>query len=388
MITTERPQEAYVDTVQKLRPVIEAHRDDAERERRLSDAVVQTMEEAGLFKLWVPREYGGDELDLPTFLEMVEATSAIDGAAGWVLANVVGNGMQAAFLPKAGAIEIFGRDPGAPKVGAVMPRGRAVADAAGYRVTGQWQLVSGSHHASWLGLGTLIFDGDGPRLGPNGMPDLKIMFFPAADCEVLDTWYSTGLRGTGSTDVLVRSAVVPDHRTFSPFTGEPQVSGALYRVGVPGLFTFALTAVGLGIARGALNTFVEVARVKTPTLNHAGLASRPTIHAELARAEAKVQSARAYLMEVAHETMRSAANGNVPDKVEARWHLACLNSAASCEEAVDTVFRLAGSTSIYTGNRLDQCLRDIHTANQHLVVNPIWWEKTGQYYLGLGLGMP
>jgi alkylation response protein AidB-like acyl-CoA dehydrogenase len=235
----------------------------------------------------------------------------------------------------------------------------------------------------------LIFDGDAPRLGPHGMPDLKIMFLSAADCEVLDTWYSTGLRGTGSADVLVRNAFVPEQRAFSVFTGEPQVPGALYRIGILGLFSCALAAVGLGVARGAIDAFVEIARNKTPTLNHEGLAGRATIHAELARAEAKVQSARAYLMEVAHELMRFAATEEgVPEHIEARRRLACVNSAASCEEAVDTMFRLGGSTSMFTGNRLDTCLRDIHTANQHLVVNPIWWEKTGQYYLGLGLGMP
>ncbi|MPZ48017.1 MAG: acyl-CoA dehydrogenase [Dehalococcoidia bacterium] len=389
MTSTERTKEAVLNTARSLQAVIEGHRDESERERRLSPAIVAAMREAGLFNSWVPRELGGDEVDLPTFLEVVEAISAMDGAAGWVLANVTGNNMQAAFLPQAGAREILGGDQAALSVGAIAPKGHAVPVAGGYRLTGQWPLVSGAHHATWLGMGSLVFDGDAPRLGVHGMPDLKIMCVPAAECEVLDTWYAAGLRGTGSTDIAVRDVFVPEQRTFSAFTGQPQVPGALYQVGILALFSCALTAVGLGIARAAIDAFVELAKGKTPTLSQAGLGGRPTVHAEVAHAEARLQSARAYFFEVAREMMAVVEAGEaIPEDLEARRQLACVNSAASCEEAVDSMFKLGGSTAIYSGHRLERCLRDIHTANQHLVVSPVWWEKTGQYYFGLGLGMP
>lgn len=375
--------------VEELRPVIEQHREDGERDRQLSREVVSAMKEAGLFKLWMPREFGGEELDLPSFLSVIEQVSTADAAAGWVLANMAGNNMQSAFMPREGANDIYSSDPSAPTGGAFAPRGRAIPVEGGYRITGRWPLVSGCQYAGWLSMGALIFDGDAPRMGPHGVPDLKMFAVPISECQILDTWYATGMRGTGSTDVSVNDAFVPESRTFSTLTEPPKYPAPVYRLGLLALFSCALTSVGLGIARSAIDSFVELAKGKTPTLSQSTLGGRPVVHAEVARAEAKLQSARAFLFEVANEMMAVAeAGGQVSDDLEARRRLACVNSAASCEEAVDAMFRLGGSTSIYSGHRLEQCLRDIHVMNQHLVVSPVWWEKTGQYYFGLGLGMP
>jgi alkylation response protein AidB-like acyl-CoA dehydrogenase len=153
-------------------------------------------------------------------------------------------------------------------------------------------------------------------------------------------------------------------------------------------FFTALATVGLGIARAAIDAFVELAKAKTPTLSQSGLATRPTVHAELARAEATYQSARAYLHEVAHEIDAAVQTGPVPEELEARRRLACVNAGEASVRVVDAMYRLGGTTSINAGQTLDRCLRDVHTVNQHLAVSPVWWEKTGQYYFGLGLGMP
>ena len=155
------------------------------------------------------------------------------------------------------------------------------------------------------------------------------------------------------------------------------------------LFGFALTSVFFGIARDAIEELINLAKVKTPTLSQTGLAVRPTLHAEVAKAQALVQSSRAYLHDVAREFTAAIESGQpIPDELEARRRLASVNAASACTEAVDRVFTLAGATPIYSGHRLERCLRDVHTANQHLLVSPVWWEKTGQYYLGSELGMP
>jgi alkylation response protein AidB-like acyl-CoA dehydrogenase len=226
-------------------------------------------------------------------------------------------------------------------------------------------------------------------MGHGGVPDFQLMFFPMEDCKILDTWYSTGMRGTGSADFVVEDAFVPKQRTFPLFTAQSRLPGSLYKMRIEMHFLTALACVGLGIARAAIDSFVELAKGKTPTLSQTGLAVRPTVHAEVARAEALCQSARAYMHEVAREMTEAVSTGDaVPEELESRRRLACVHAAESCEEAVDLMYRLGGMTSIYTGHRLDRCLRDIHTVNQHLAVSPVWWEKTGQYYFGLGLGMP
>ncbi len=375
--------------VARVTPIVEQHRDAGEQERRLPDAVITAMRDAGLFTLWTAREFGGGEVDLRTFMEAVEELARVDGASGWTFANLAAGAVLTAHLPQAGAKEIYADGPNVPLPGAVAPRGRAVPRDGGYLLSGHWPLASGCHHGDWLSGVALVFDGDVPRLGPDGAPDLKVMFIRRADAAILDTWHSVGLRGTGSTDFTATEVFVPEDRVFSLFTAPPQVDGALYRTGILQLYSMALTPVLLGIARAAIDAFIAVAKAKTPTLSQTGLGTRPTTHAEVARAEAVLQSSRAYLYEVADEFMAWArTDTQLPDELEAKRRLACANAGASCPTVVNQMFALAGTTPIYTGHRLERCLRDIHTASQHLVVSPVWWEKTGQFYLGLGLGMP
>lgn len=386
-MTTETVATSVLESVERIRPVLEQCWEEGERERRLPDAVMAAIQKEGLLKLWLPREYGGAEADMVGYLTAIEAISRIDSAAGWTFANMATGAAQAAFLPEEGAREIYGS--GEPTAGSIVPRGHAVPVEGGYRVSGRWPLASGCHHAKWLQGNCLIFDGEAPRMDAHGAPDFTLMFFSSQDCKILDTWYSTGMRGTGSTDFVVEDVFVPERRTFSVFGAPPQVSGPLYRMGVDKLFLTALANVCFGIARSAIDAFVEIAVAKTPTLSQTGLAVRPTVHAAVARAEAQWQSARAYMHLVAQEMMDAvSSDGQVPEDVEVRRRLACVNAAESCEAVVDMMYRLAGSSSVYSGQRLDRCLRDLHTVNQHLAVSPVWWEKTGQSYFGLGLGMP
>jgi alkylation response protein AidB-like acyl-CoA dehydrogenase len=374
--------------IEQIRPVIERQSKEAEANRRLSDAVVSALSNAGLLDLWVPREYGGREVDLPLFMEATETLARIDSAAGWIFSTGAAGALMTAFLPPATAREAFA---GGPVLlpGASQPKGRAVPVEGGYRVTGRWPLASGAGHGPWLGLVSMVFDGDTPRMNEHGAPDFKAMALPREECDVLDVWYSLGMRGTGSTDFVVNNAFIPEERTFSVFTAVPQVQGALYQLGVLRLFSMSIASVLPGIARSAIDAFIGLAKDKTPAFSQIGLASRPTVHAELARVEALVQSARSYLYEVAEEMMAAVKAGEpVSDDLEAQRRLACSNAGAACTEAVDRLFALSGTTTIYSGHKLEQSLRDIHTAAQHMFVSPIWWERTGQYYFGHGLGMP
>ncbi len=376
-----------LQAVERIRPVIEQYRDEAERDRNLPAPVVEAMQHEGLLDLWLPKEFGGVELPLPDYLEVVQALSAIDSAAGWVFTIIATGGFQAALLPEAGAHEVY--DPKPLTAGSIVPRGRAIPVEGGYRVSGRWPLASGSMHSAWLGANCLVFEGDTPRMGPGGMPDFTLMYLPASECKILDTWNSTGMRGTGSHDFVAEDVFVPAHRCFPLFASQSHVAGDLYKIRLEMVFLMALSCVGLGVARSAIDAFVAIAKEKTPTLSQTGLAARPTVHAELARTEAVYQSAKAYMQTVAGEMMNAVTTGEmVPEELEARRRLACNHAAAACEEVVDRMYRLAGTSAIQAGSALDRCLRDIHTLNQHLAVSPVWWEKTGQYYFGYGLGMP
>jgi len=385
-MTVETKPGSAIEAIQRLRPLIEHHRDEAERERRMPDAVVSAMKDEGLFRLWLPREFGGEELDMPSYLEAIQELARIDAAAGWTLANTGTGAIHAAFLPEEGAREVFGGDELGS--GAITPRGRAIPVPGGYRISGRWPLVSGCHHARWLAGNCLVFEGEQPRMSPMGMPTFMLAFFKAENATILDTWYSTGMRGTGSADFAVEDVFVPQHRTHLIFGSQANLPGALYRLPIHVLHFTASSNICLGIARAAIDAFVELALSKTPTMSQTPLAARPTVHAEVARAEARLESARAFMREVAVELMAQVESSQeVPEELEARRRLACLNAAEASEAVVDAMYRLAGVDAIQANSRLDRCLRDVHTINQHAAVSPAWWESTGRLYFGQPLGM-
>ena len=200
------------DAVHQIEPVIRAHAEDAERERRLSDAVADAMRAYGLYRLWRPRAFGGLEVDPMTAFEVVEEVSRIDTAAGWNLQLSSGIDALGAWFPDDGAKEIYG-EPDASFAGSFFPPRRVVAVDGGYRVTGQTPFVSGAHQAHWfLGLAQ-VYDDDTQQLGPDGLPVTLLTMCPASEAVIVDNWRTLGMRGTGSHDVLMTDVFVPSRHT-------------------------------------------------------------------------------------------------------------------------------------------------------------------------------
>src|SRR5215831_16131860 len=244
----------FIEAARALAPQIAACADESERARRLPLPLVHAMAQAGLFRLWIPRSLGGEETDPMTLVRVVEEVSRADGATGWCLAIGGEYGVFGGYLPADAAREIYGSDPLVRTAGALRPFGNAVIVDGGYRVTGRWPLGSGCQHSGWIVGGCRILDGDQPRLLPDGTPLVCLMFFPATDCEILDTWHSIGLRGTGSHDYTAADVFVPVARSLS-FREPPVEPGPLYAVPTVALFGAVLAAVPLGIARHAIGLF-------------------------------------------------------------------------------------------------------------------------------------
>ncbi|HEX2171073.1 MAG TPA: acyl-CoA dehydrogenase family protein [Dehalococcoidia bacterium] len=257
--------EDWIDKARHLRSVIEKHRDQIDTERQLSVALVEALRDAGLFSLLLPRSLGGEELNLATFLQVVEEVSAADGSVGWNLQIGSNGGIFAAHLPRDVAITIFNH-PGVILAGSFHMKGPCVARVVdgGYRVTGHWDFGSGCQQATWLAGGCIIMEGDKPRLGTHGSPEPHVLFFRRTEGEILDTWHVSGLRGTGSHDFRATNTFVPEGYLVRLLTGRPVEFGTLYRFPLTTLLALLLAPVATGIARATIDALITLATVKTP----------------------------------------------------------------------------------------------------------------------------
>jgi indole-3-acetate monooxygenase len=370
----------YLDAIQELAPLIAHHRHDFDCQRRLPDIVFDAMARAGLFRLWLPETLGGPELSPLEFMAVVEAASALDGSVGWLVGNGAGMSRIGGYMPEMVARDWFS-DPRAFVASATGAIGTAQQVAGGYRVTGRWPFGSGAHHATrFMGLANVTgADGaNGPTL---------CCYFASRDVTVHDTWQVSGLRGTGSSDFEAHAVFVPADHTHLFIGHEPTQPGLLYRM--PGLSVFAWTVsvVPLGIARGAIGTFVELATRKARAGTAGLLRDRETVQATVGRAEALYRAARAFLFDAMTVLMAAVEVGdNNLLPARAMLRVACAYAAESAVRIGDTLATDAGAVAIFERCALERSIRDVHAAVKHVAMSPNNYIVAGRMVLGLEPG--
>jgi alkylation response protein AidB-like acyl-CoA dehydrogenase len=349
---------------------------EGELERRLPDELVAEMADAGVFRLCVPRAAGGLEEHPTVLVETVEALARGDGAAGWCAAICATSGLLAGYIPEEAAREVYA-SPRTVAGGVFAPIGRATRVDGGFRVTGRWPFASGCTNCDWL-MGGCLVEGEDP-------PIPRLMLAHADEVEIHDTWDAMGLRGTGSHDIEMRDVFVPNERSASLVADRPTAPGRLYAFPVFGLLALAIGAVGLGIARGALDDVVALAGRRTPTGSRRTMGERAAVQTEVAGAEARLRAARAFLLTAIDEAWTAASEGGqVPVEQRTALRLAATHAATAGAEVTGAAYRLGGGSSVYESRSpLPRRFRDANTATQHMLVAPATNELAGRLLLGL-----
>jgi alkylation response protein AidB-like acyl-CoA dehydrogenase len=380
------PTTSLLEAARTLIPLVEQYRDQGEAERTMPAPLVDAIREAGIFRMWVPQSLGGLEADYPAGLRVIEELSRQDGATGWTAMIGAGGGAFLAYIDPEEARALTGERASNIGAGALAPKGTAKAVEGGYRVTGRWPLGSGCMHSAWHCGGAVIMDGEAPRMGPDGIPDIHLMFWPANEGEIIDTWHSQGLRGTGSHDIAVNDIFVPEGRAASLFYGRSRQPGAYYSDTIITALSGQIGAVALGIARGAIDSLIELAQGgKVPAFGVVRLMDKPSTHAQVGRAEAFVRSARALFYETADAFWDTLTSGReISDEQRALGGLAVVNAVTACAQAVDLMHSAGGASSVYATSKLERAFRDIHTLTQHAAVSQNSYDVAGKYFLGLG----
>ena len=364
-----------LDALQRMAPLIRERRDSFDQLRRLPDEMFEALADAGLFRLWLPRAIGGPELSPFEFMNVVEAASALDGSVGWLVGNGGGMSRAGGYVSRAVARDWFSdrRTFVAAATGAV---GTATRVEGGYRVAGRWPFGSGAHHAS-LFMALAAETPEAPRL---------CCYVGRKDVTILDNWYVSGLRGTGSCDFELRDVFVPAEHAHPFLDVTPTDPGVVYRMPPVSVFAWTISAVPLGIARGAIAAFVELACRKSLG-GSVLLRDREPVHAVVGRADAMLRAARAFLVDAMTELM-AATDAGSEQLLQARaaFRMAGTYAAESAMSIVDMLAASAGAVSIFETCPLERAVRDVRAAARHVALSPNNYVVRGRVALGLDPG--
>jgi indole-3-acetate monooxygenase len=350
-----------------------------ERERALPQALVDELRATGLMRAGAPAALGALEASPGTTLSGAERIAQGDASAGWCVSIAATSSLLSAYLPERGASEIFG-DPHVMAAGVWAPRGTAVIVDGGVRVSGRWSFCSGISHSEWLFAGCVL---DDRQAGADG-PIMRVAALPRAGLEILDTWHTSGLRGTGSHDAVADDLFVPDHHVLSLLDTGPRIDAPLYRFPIFGFFALSIAAAALGNARGAIDDLSELAAGKTAQGSSRVLAERPATQAAVGEAEAALRAARALYYQAIEEAWAAAQQDDpVEESLRLGLRLAATHAVRTSAAVARSMYDLGGGTAIYEDSPLQRRFRDAHAATAHFQVNPAIWELTGRLLLGL-----
>jgi indole-3-acetate monooxygenase len=352
---------------------------ETDRGRRLPGVLVAALRDSGLLRAGAPREVDGSELAPGTALRCAEEVARGDASVGWCVSIAITSSLLAAYLPPEPREELFGGGQGIA-AGVWAPRGRARRVDGGVVVSGRWAFCSGITHADLMFAGCFIEGAPDPG---HQRPTPSVVTLRKGDLEILDTWHTLGLRGTGSHDAVADEVFVPTERVFSLYDG-PRLYRPLYRFPLYGFFALSIAAAALGNARAAIGAFVGLAGGKVGLGSSRTLAERPATQAAVAASEASLNAARALYYEAIEAAWKVASRGDEPVSIAVRndLRLAATHAVRTSAEVARSMYDLAGGTAIYDDSPLQRHFRDAHTATAHFQVNEASRDLPGRILLG------
>ena len=372
---------AVLDNVRALAPEIDARAGEIASLRRLPADLVAKLKTSGAFSMPMPRAWDGPEMTPREQCEVYEVLGAADAAVAWCVKIGSDSGYYATLLDDATARVVF-PTLDCVTAGQVPPNGRAERVSGGYRVSGRWSFGSGCTHADVIIGGCLVTSGGQPVMTPQG-PVTRVIAAPASSFELLDTWHSTGLCGSGSNDYQTRDLFVPDAHTFD-LADTARRPEPLYCY--TGMFLASWHGVALGLTRHAIDAALAIVNNKLSIFPPPPIPLRQRPHARVALATAEMhwRAARAFTYESIDQLWDEALRTGQVSPERRRAMMESLSfSFRTARQVAQDMYDLAGTTAVFsTKSPLDRLLRDAITMSQHLLLGDAYFEMIGAAILG------
>ena len=362
---SEPQQTSVLDNVRALLPEIAARAEEMEQARAMPRDLAEKLRSAGVFRRYVPRSHGGDEMWPDEGMTVIEELARADASVAWVAA--VGSEGPAfyAYLPPDTYDKIFAGGPDIIHSGVINPTGKAVRDKGGYRFSGRWSFASGSNNADYVCIHGVL-DGGGQA---GGAPATRMGVVPVREVNIEDVWHVSGLKGTASNDIVVSDLFIPDEWTGT-FAELPQVARhPLDQRPLLARFGTEFAAVAVGIAQAALDDVTDIARNKVPATSRSKLAADPVAQYMVGQLATDLYMARTLLHQVARDDQASVPFGP-PDNTATVIRRARLSRAASvAASVVEGAYSVSGTTGLFESCPLQRRLRDVRAVTQHYMLS-------------------
>ncbi len=373
---------------QALAPVLRARAVETEALRRVPDQSIADLHESGIFRMLQPKRVGGSELPYRALVEIGAILAAGCGSTAWVVTNLASHHWMLAMWPEQAQSDVWGKSPD-DLIGSslVFPVGKAVAAEGGYRLSGHWPFSSGIDPSRWNFVGGIVHDERGRPVAQ------RIFLVEAKDYRILDNWYATGLRGSGSKDIEMSDVFVPEHRTLplnAMVSGTPPGiainPAALYRLPMLGLFAYVVSGISLGLARGALADYVGEMHSRVATYSGRRLADLANLQLKIGEASALTDTAEALMLGDCDEATKLVEDGAaLTIEQKARWRRNGAYAASLCTDAVNLLFAATGGGGVYLDQPIQRAFRDAHAAAAHYALS---WDVNGTQWGRIALGLP